>query len=116
MERRGGSARAPGGWNASLGAWCPANHCPYSLSMADSEPGSEVARNQLRASHDDRDRVVELLRISAGDGRLTAEELDERLEQAMAARTYGELARLVADLPAVGSAAGPVVSPAMAPR
>jgi len=80
--------------------------------MAESEPGSEVAQSKLRASHDDRDRVVELLRVSAGDGRLTAEELDERLEQAMTARTYGELARLVADLPAVGS----IASPATAPR
>jgi hypothetical protein len=71
--------------------------------MADSEPGHEVARSELRASHEDRDRVVELLRVSAGDGRLTAEELDERLEQAMTARTYGELAKLVADLPAAGS-------------
>ena len=79
--------------------------------MADSEPGREVARSELRASHEDRDRVVELLRVSAGDGRLTVEELDERLEAAMTARTYGELARLVADLPA----AGPVVS-APAPR
>jgi hypothetical protein len=80
--------------------------------MAESEPGGEIARSELRASHDDRDRVVELLRVSAGDGRLTAEELDDRLEQAMTARTYGELARLVADLPAAGSA----VSPAMAPQ
>ena len=73
--------------------------------MADSEPGHEVARSELRASHDDRDRVVELLRVSAGDGRLTAEELDERLELAMTARTYGELAKLVADLPAAGAVA-----------
>src|SRR5579859_7251096 len=73
--------------------------------MADTEPGSEVARSELRASHDDRDRVVELLRVSAGDGRLTADELDERLELAMTARTYGELAKLVADLPAAGSVA-----------
>jgi hypothetical protein len=75
--------------------------------MTDSEPGQEVARSELRASHDDRDRVVELLRVSAGDGRLTAEELDERLELAMTARTYGELAKLVTDLPAAGSVAGP---------
>jgi hypothetical protein len=73
--------------------------------MADSELGREVARSELRASHEDRDRVVELLRVSAGDGRLTAEELDERLELAMTARTYGELAKLVADLPADGSVA-----------
>jgi Domain of unknown function (DUF1707) len=74
--------------------------------MADAEPGREVARSELRASHEDRDRVVELLRMSAGDGRLTAEELDERLEAAMTARTYGELAKLVTDLPAAGSVAG----------
>ena len=73
--------------------------------MADSEPGRGVERSELRASHEDRDRVVELLRVSAGDGRLTAEELDERLEMAMTARTYGELAKLVADLPAAGSVA-----------
>jgi hypothetical protein len=79
--------------------------------MAESEPGGEIARSELRASHDDRDRVVELLRVSAGDGRLTAEELDERLERAMTARTYGELARLVADLPAQGA---PVAVPAPA--
>jgi hypothetical protein len=55
---------------------------------------------ELRASHEDRDRVAELLRMAAGDGRLTAEELDERLEKALTARTYGELAELSRDLPA----------------
>jgi hypothetical protein len=66
--------------------------------------------------------VVELLRVSAGDGRLTAEELDQRLELAMTARTYGELAKLVADLPASGAAgvagvAGAVASaPAVRPK
>jgi hypothetical protein len=74
--------------------------------MTDSEPGHEVARSELRASHEDRDRVVEVLRVSAGDGRLSAEELDERLELAMTARTYGELAKLVTDLPAAGSVTG----------
>ena len=78
--------------------------------MAESEPGGEIARHELRASYDDRDRVVELLRVSAGDGRLTAEELDERLELAMTARTYGELARLVSDLPAEGSVATPAAA------
>src|SRR5256885_12384316 len=72
--------------------------------MAHSEPGGDTARSELRASYEDRDRVVELLRVSAGDGRLTAEELDERLEVAMTARTYGELAKLIADLPVAGSA------------
>jgi hypothetical protein len=65
------------------------------------ERGNEVASSgALRASHEDRDRVVELLRVAAGDGRLTAEELDQRLEVAMTARTCGELATLTTDLPA----------------
>jgi hypothetical protein len=72
-----------------------------------------MARSELRASHDDRDRVVEVLRVSAGDGRLTAEELDQRLELALTARTYGELAKLISDLPASGSVAS---APATAPK
>ena len=64
------------------------------------------ARPELRASHEDRDRAVEILRVAAGDGRLTAAELDERVEAAMAARTSGELAALTADLPAVPGQAG----------
>jgi hypothetical protein len=63
--------------------------------------GDEVAaRDDLRASHEDRDRIVEVLRVAAGDGRLTADELDERLETALTARTFGELAALIRDLPA----------------
>ncbi len=63
-----------------------------------SGPGSSPG---LRASHADRDRVVDVLRIAAGDGRLTAAELDERLEAALSARTVGELSVLTADLPPV---------------
>ncbi len=47
-----------------------------------------------------------MLRVAAGDGRLTAEELDERLEVALTARTYGQLAALVKDLPTRGMVAG----------
>ena len=63
--------------------------------------GDDVAaHDDLRASHEDRDRIVEVLRVAAGDGRLTADELDERLETALTARTFGELAVLIRDLPA----------------
>jgi DUF1707 SHOCT-like domain len=65
----------------------------------------------LRASHEDRDRVVETLRVAAGDGRLSAEELDERVERALTARTYGELSALVADLPGAQSGAPAVAKP-----
>ena len=75
--------------------------------MSPAERGAEPAQpSQLRASHQDRDRVVEILRVAAGDGRLTAEELDQRLEAALTARTYAELAVLTTDLPAAGTAAG----------
>jgi hypothetical protein len=67
--------------------------------MADQDKTGELPKNDLRASHEDRDRIAETLRVAAGDGRLTAEELDERLESALTAKTYGELAVLVTDLP-----------------
>lgn len=63
------------------------------------------AKPELRASHEERERVAEVLRVAAGDGRLTPAELDERLEAALTARTSGELAALTADLPEVGGAA-----------
>jgi hypothetical protein len=76
-------------------------------------PGNEGASpQQFRASHEDRDRVVEVLRVAAGDGRLTAEELDERLEAALTARTYGELAALTKDLPPAPGGAG-LVTPGL---
>ncbi|MFI1408552.1 DUF1707 domain-containing protein [Streptomyces sp. NPDC020707] len=68
-----------------------------------SGPGSPP---DLRASHADRDRVVDVLRIAAGDGLLTADELDERLEVALSARTLGELATLTTDLPPTVATAG----------
>jgi hypothetical protein len=59
----------------------------------------------------DRDRVVELLRVAAGDGRLTPEELDERLEAALTARTFSELAVLTTDLPVAGGQPAGVALP-----
>jgi len=72
--------------------------------MAEQGKPGELARNELRASHQDRDKIVEVLREAAGDGRLNAEELDERLEAALTAKTYGELSVLVTDLPAAPQA------------
>jgi hypothetical protein len=43
--------------------------------------------------------VVEILRDAAGDGRLDAQELDERVERALQARTFAELEPLTGDLP-----------------
>jgi hypothetical protein len=52
----------------------------------------------MRASDADRDRVIDVLRGAMGDGRLTADEFEERMEAALASRTLGELAALTADL------------------
>jgi hypothetical protein len=65
--------------------------------MAGAMPGDP----RLRASDADRDRTAELLREHHAVGRLTAEEFDDRLEKAFAARTLGELDVLLADLPAI---------------
>jgi hypothetical protein len=56
----------------------------------------------MRASDGDRDRVAELLRKAAAEGRLMIEELEQRLESALSARTYGQLDALIADLPGPG--------------
>jgi hypothetical protein len=53
----------------------------------------------LRIGDADRERVADRLRQAAGEGRLSPEELEERLGAAFAARTAGELEPLVADLP-----------------
>lgn len=56
-------------------------------------------RGRLRASDADRDRVVELLNVAFGEGRLSKDEYEGRVENALSARTYGELDLLTADLP-----------------
>ncbi|WP_239074597.1 DUF1707 domain-containing protein [Streptomyces sp. SID10853] len=68
---------------------------------ADDSSGSGMSPD-LRASDRERDQVVEILQVAAGDGRLTAAELDERLDAALSARTMGQLAELTADLPSDG--------------
>jgi len=56
--------------------------------------------DRMRISDSDRDRVAAQLRDYYAEGRLTAEELDERVTAALSARTAGDLRRLMADLPA----------------
>jgi hypothetical protein len=56
---------------------------------------------RIRASDADRDRVAALLREHHAAGRLTADEFNERLDKAYAAKTLGELDELMADLPGI---------------
>ena len=59
----------------------------------------------LRASDADRERIAEILRTAATEGRLDLNELDERLAGVYAAKTYSELEPLVRDLPVSAPAA-----------
>jgi len=65
---------------------------------------------RMRASHADREQVVDVLKAAFVQGRLTQDELDTRVGQALAARTYAALTALTADVPAE-----PVPAPAPAP-
>ena len=56
-------------------------------------------RGHLRASDEDRDQVIDRLRKAASEGRIAAEELEQRVSSALRARTYRELDATVADLP-----------------
>lgn len=56
-------------------------------------------RATLKASDAEREQIAERLRKATAEGRLLAEELEERLEATFSARTYGELDAVVADLP-----------------
>jgi hypothetical protein len=58
-----------------------------------------MSSRDIRAADADRERTVERLRRAAAEGRLEAEELEERIEAALASRTEAELAPLTADLP-----------------
>jgi hypothetical protein len=80
-------------------------------------PADEIAAGQgrWRASHADREQVVGALQAAFVQGRLTADELDERVGQALAARTYAELAALTTDLPA-GPAPARQQAPARRPQ
>jgi hypothetical protein len=57
--------------------------------------------SRIRASDADRDRTAALLREHLAAGRLTAEEFNERLDKAYAAKTLGELDQLLSDLPGI---------------
>lgn len=67
-----------------------------------------------RVGNDDRERAVAELRRAAEDGRLSAEELDERTARARSARTNDELSGLLADLGSSGAVAMPVQLPTAA--
>ena len=63
-----------------------------------------AGRPQTLASDADRDTTVGLLNAARAEGRLAADEHDQRLSSAYAARTWQQLNQLTADLPALPAA------------
>lgn len=59
----------------------------------------ESGYREMRASNADRDAVVQRLQEAAGEGRIDLTELTERVDRALAAKTYADLEPLTADLP-----------------
>jgi hypothetical protein len=79
-------------------------------------PGSETAvaaagRWHMRASHADREQVIDGLKAAFVQGRLTKDEFDARIGQTLASRTYAELAMVTAGIPAEPPAAQPPRKP-----
>ena len=74
--------------------------------------------DRYRTSDADRDRVAGLLRDHFAAGRITSEELDDRLTATLNAKTFGDLRRALADLPEAAPVPGPAsrVPPQVAPR
>jgi DUF1707 SHOCT-like domain len=87
-------------------------HCVRGKVPAVANPGDQLAadmagRDRMRASHADREHAIEVLKTAFVQDRLTKDELETRVGQAFASRTYAELAALTADLPAKPIAAQP---------
>jgi hypothetical protein len=59
-----------------------------------------AAHGRFRASDADRERAIETLKVAFAQGRLTRDELDQRAGRALLGRTYAELARATANIPA----------------
>jgi hypothetical protein len=88
----------------------PDNGTPPPVGQSQRIVGHERGpRTTMRAADADRDRVAEYLGAAYSEGRLSKDEYDARLENALSARTYADLDQLVIDLPAAQAAAVPPV-------
>lgn len=80
----------------------------------DERPARRGGQSHLRASHADREHVIDVLKAAYVHGLVTKDEFGERVSQTFAARTYAELALITADFPAGLAAAPPTPRPAPA--
>src|SRR5215471_10797498 len=95
-------------WAAALRfcAWC-SREVPVVAGPGDEIAAGAGGRGHLRASYADRDQVIGTLKAAFVQGRLVKDEFDLRVGQALASRTYADLAAVTADLPAGLGAAKP---------
>ncbi len=70
------------------------------MQVGDDKAACPPGRGRLRASHADREQVVDVLKAAFVQDRLTKDEFDDRVGHALASRTYADLTALTADLPA----------------
>jgi Domain of unknown function (DUF1707) len=80
------------------------------------EPGAQAAVAGLRASRADREQVIDQLKAAFVQGLLDRDEFGARIGQALASRTYGELAAVTAGIPAGQTGALPHRPPVRARR
>lgn len=74
---------------------------------------SELPPEMMRASDADRERVAQVLHTALSDGRITIDELEERLTTVYAATTLGDLKPVTADLPSAGAIVEPAATHAL---
>jgi hypothetical protein len=74
-----------------------------------------MGREEMRAGDSDRQAVADKLKLALDEGRLDLAEYDERLQQAYAAKTYGDLDGLLDDLPATSVTPRAATAPASTP-
>jgi Domain of unknown function (DUF1707) len=70
-----------------------------------------AGRGHMRASHADRDQMIDTLKAAFVQGRLTKDEFDARVGQALASRTYAELAAVTVGIPAAPALSRPPRTP-----
>jgi len=75
---------------------------------------SELPPDQMRASDADRERVAQVLHNALSEGRITINELEERLTTVYAAKTIGDLKPVTIDLPKTAAAIEPATTRALA--
>jgi Domain of unknown function (DUF1707) len=84
------------------------------MAVPEQKMPAEGDRGRLRASHADRERVIDTLKATYVYGLVTKKEFDARVSQTLAARTHAELATITDDIPAGLAPAPPPLTPAPA--